>query len=341
VHRFENLKTLYIDMVSIPEFPVQTALSLLLLPKLEDLTLGSWGACTIPVPGHVAIGSKGLVIGGQPWIWPIRSSPITRLSLIRSAVSEDMLTKFIGACKTLKHFECTQPRTFRLRDEWFGGLVPAFLVHTESLEELSIGFVMEDQDLESYGYALLGSLSEIRTLKSLRAPLHLLCSTVPTETFGDRLPPNLEHLRFELPKNADAALTLHLPNLHRKILEGRLPSLQSIEVHWPYSFDCEGEFPGLESSGLELLNMLLEVMAESLPRHVSVDVMLNMRDDYREWAVVFFLPKMKTCAVMSHYVQVHYFDIHMYCPVSRPTPCLSPATNNPRHVPGSRSSPRP
>jgi hypothetical protein len=131
-----------------------------------------------------------------------------------------------------------------------GASSPALLVHIESLEELSIGFVMEDQDLESYGYALLGSLSEFPTLKSLRAPLHLLCSTVPTETFGDRLPPNLEHLRFELPKNADSALDLHLPNLHRKILEGRLPSLQSIEVYWPSSFDCGGESPELESSGL-------------------------------------------------------------------------------------------
>jgi hypothetical protein len=58
--------------------------------------------------------------------------------------------------------------------------------------------------------------------------------------------------------------------------------------------------------------MLLEVMAESLPRHVSVDVMLNMRDDYRKWAVVFFLPKLTralSCRTM------HYLDIHMYCPL--------------------------
>jgi hypothetical protein len=32
------------DLVSIPNFPAKFALSLLLLPNLEHLTLGSWGS---------------------------------------------------------------------------------------------------------------------------------------------------------------------------------------------------------------------------------------------------------------------------------------------------------
>jgi hypothetical protein len=80
VHRLGNLKSLYIDLVSMPEFTVKFALPLLLLPKLKDLTLGSWDS-SVGGDNNGEADSEGLAIDGQPWVWPIRSSPITRLSL--------------------------------------------------------------------------------------------------------------------------------------------------------------------------------------------------------------------------------------------------------------------
>jgi hypothetical protein len=147
-----------------------------------------------------------------------------------------MVTKDIGACKTLKRFECTQPRP--LADEmWFGGLISAFFEHTESLEKLSIGADMEDHDRKPYGYVHLDSLSDFISLKSLGAPFNLISTCPRTKLFGHRLPLNLERLRFEVPTRAGMEMKLHLLTLIRRIAEGQFLRLQSMEIDWAYAHD--------------------------------------------------------------------------------------------------------
>ncbi|CAN9219756.1 unnamed protein product [Alternaria alternata] len=65
----------------------------------DDLTLGSWG-CRPNTPGAMPpflTDENDSIVYNVPWRWPIPSSPISKLSLIRPYVSENMVKKLYNS----------------------------------------------------------------------------------------------------------------------------------------------------------------------------------------------------------------------------------------------------
>jgi hypothetical protein len=108
IHRFEKIRVLHIDLYRSGAYqsPVSCALPLLLLPSLVDLTLGGWGT-DVRLPGRLALIPDDVDSDflGKRWTWPVRSSSITKLSLLRPNVNSTMVAKMLLACRALSRFE--------------------------------------------------------------------------------------------------------------------------------------------------------------------------------------------------------------------------------------------
>jgi hypothetical protein len=281
-HHFENLKTLYIDLISTPEMFTRYALPLLLLPRLEELTLGSWGATINTTTDLYEIlfdyDDDDSAVFGCPWVWPVRSSSITKLSLLRPCVSEKMVEKMILACKALKSFECIHPTRSNWNDEWFGHLVPALEHHSESLEDLSTTCTMHRSGLKFTGMAQLDPLCGLTNLKSSRISLHLVSDPdrwQNAQFLPAFFPPSLTSLHIHFPREPDARACQHLLDILTGYKEGHIPSLQEVRITWVYFQDEGDKYDVLE----ERLRSLLGIKEQFEILSVKFDIFFTIRDD--------------------------------------------------------------
>jgi hypothetical protein len=285
IHHFENLKTLYLDFISAPETSPQDSLPLLLLPNLAELTLGSWGgksslAADVEQPAFNYQDNDSFVFG-HLWVWPVRSSPINKLSLFKPFVSENMVKKMILACKALKQFECIHPIFSRYGDKWFGGLVPALNNHLESLEDLSLLCRMYGPSLEDTGMARLEPLRRLVNLKSARISLYLVSdegNRLNPQFVPDFFPPSLESLRIHYPRKPDVEADAKLLDILTGVKEGYLPSLRDVYITWVY-FQPQKEQYDL----LERLRSLLEIKKQYETSGIQFDILFSIKDDKSKW----------------------------------------------------------
>jgi hypothetical protein len=177
--RFENLKILHIDLhKDRVEWPASNALAFLLLPSLTHLTLGGWG-----VTGPVAKSrlweetpdNDDSACMGKPWIWPVRSSCVTRLSLLRPFVSGTMIAKMLHACRSISRFEVVQGERQIKGGIWYRTVETALLKHVDTLSELSLGGVFDSNGHRRSDTPSTFSVGPRLThIKPLRSPLYTL-----------------------------------------------------------------------------------------------------------------------------------------------------------------------
>jgi len=288
-HHFDNLKTLYIDFTSSPETHVQYALPLLLLPNLDELTLVAWGG-NYNIPVH----DDGLdfdydefydqSIFDREWSWPYLSSPITKLSLFKPIVSEEMVNHMITSCKALERFECFHPAPCDGLEQWFGGLIPALNNHIESLQNLSLLCRQHFPSLEDTGMAQLDSIHEFTKLNSVRVSLYLVSD--PGETLNARslpafLPPNITSLHIHYPREPNDQADQQLLDVLTAHKDGTLASLKDVYITWVYYQRGEEEFDLLER-----LQSLVQIKAQYETSSITFDIMLKIRDDKGKWPLV-------------------------------------------------------
>jgi hypothetical protein len=251
IHRFEKLRILHIDLYRSEAYQtaVNHALPLLLLPSLVDLTLGGWGT-DVRAPGRSTwiTDDDDSQFSGHPWTWPIRTSSITRLSLIRPNITSTMVAKMLLACRALTRFELV-PRSMFRRDvdpRWYEIIGTALLQHVNTLTELSIGDINDSRYRIASGLGSLRIGSQMTSLTSLRSPLYTLLdidiSIARSEwkrnlMLSDALPHGLVHLWLELPRHLDEDVEPYFTGLQKACAEGNFPNLKSVYLHWRGAFD--------------------------------------------------------------------------------------------------------
>ena len=290
-HHFDNLKTLYIDFSDQPIISARYAFPLLLLPNLDELTLVALGGYYDIPEGETEVGfdgyetDDGLTIFDRPWLWPLRSSSITKLSLFKPVFSENAVKKMILACKALERFECFHPLRSSTNDQWFGALVPALNNHIESLQNLSL-LCREPYwpSLENTGMAQLDHLHEFTHLNSVRVSLNLVSD--PGETLNARnlpafLPPSITSLHIHYPREPNDEADQQLLDVLTAHKDGILPSLKDVYITWVY-YQREWE----EYDLLERLRSLVQIKEQYETSSITFDIMLTIRDDKGKWPLV-------------------------------------------------------
>ena len=278
-HNFQNLKTLYIDFHSTPVMSTASVLPLLLLPSLDDLTLGSWG-CRPNTPGAMPpflTDENDSIVYNVPWRWPIPSSPISKLSLIRPYVSENMVKKVIRACKALQQFECTLPTPHRPGDRWFGSIVSALNDHSESLEDLSVACrVVYGASPAKYRLAQLEPLSNLTNLKSIRVPLYLVSDPDRSErSVLQFFPQSIEHVHIEWLRALNVRADKQLPGILAMRKAGYFTSLRHVYVTWVHFREHGDE----EYDLLENLRLLLHIREQYESSSIKFDILFVLEDD--------------------------------------------------------------
>lgn len=197
--QFHSLRVLRLDLRFWDHFPINSIYQILLLPQLKDLTLGRWGAvyerdrgASRPDPDH-----QDSHVLDQPWIWPVRSSPIERLSLLSSRAPAYIIANLVTACKALKRFECGSPARFTGAEFRYNQVSAAVAAHYGSLEELAIG-TKEYHPPEDYGE--FKYCENLKFLKVLRIPYRVLMKHNHASGLLQRLPPDLEFLILDFPR---------------------------------------------------------------------------------------------------------------------------------------------
>ncbi|KAI4687757.1 uncharacterized protein J4E88_003348 [Alternaria novae-zelandiae] len=294
-HRFDNLKILYFDFSNSPEMSARCALPLLLLPSLDELTLVALGGW-FQIPENEFEGEwegeseheaadDDLTIFGRPWLWPVRSSPITKLSLFKPVFSEIAVKKMILACKALERFECSHPLRSSTKDQWFGALVPALNDHIESLQNLSLLCRPPRwPSLENTRMAQLDPLHEFTNLNSVRVSLNLVSD--PGETLSARnlpafLPPSITSLHVHYPREPNDEADQQLLDVLTAYKDGVLPSLKDVYITWVYYQRRKEEFDLLER-----LQSLVQIKEQYETSSITFDIMLTIRDDKGKWPLV-------------------------------------------------------
>ncbi|KAH6861178.1 hypothetical protein BKA58DRAFT_48241 [Alternaria rosae] len=245
---FERLKVLHLDVYqSGVGWPVRNALPLFLLPSLTDLTIGNCGETDLGRPWSFGPDTNDSAFMGEPWMWPDRTSSITKLSLLSPHFSGSIVAKMLLACKVLTEFEVVSPyQRPPCDDEFYEDVGVALLAHVETLVRLSLGdqMALVGRTLfQNPGTFRMGSL--LSSLTFLRANPYILLgyshprawSIETSPMLKDALPDSLEHLWLDEPCKP---WTLHtwpyFEGLFRAIRSGQLPQLKSIHIHWYQAF---------------------------------------------------------------------------------------------------------
>ena len=243
VPRFQRLTVLHVDVSrSGVQWQVSDALPFLLLPSLTDLTLGGWGvaAPSSPSSSEELPNNYDSTFAGESWIWPVRSSPITRLSLIRPFVSGTVISKMIHACKALSEFEIVHPNYVqldRLPDPRQEELVyAALLEHVYTLMNLSIGYLHYRSHREIRRRGLCVG-PQMHGLKSLQIPLLVLTGVGDVKTIEDSsvltvaLPGSIEHLWIDLSESLSPDIEACFTCLQRREILKSEEHLSSIGIN--------------------------------------------------------------------------------------------------------------
>ena len=288
-HRFDNLKILYFDFSNSPDMPTRYAFPLLLLPNLDELTLVALGGCPNSPDNEFEVdfdydADDGLTIFGRPWLWPVRSSPITKLSLFKPVISENAVKNMITSCKALGRFECFHPLRSSMLDQWFGGLIPALNNHIESLQNLSLLCRQREPSLKYTGMAQLDPLHEFTNLNSVRVSLYMVSD--PGETLSVRslpafLPPSITSLHIHYPREPNDEADQQLLDVLIAHKDGILLSLKDVYITWVY-YQHEWE----EYDLLERLQSLVQIKKQYETSSITFDIMLTIRDDKGKWPLV-------------------------------------------------------
>lgn len=104
VHTFDNLRTIHVDSGIETSFTIADACSLLLLPRLNRLSLVGWGA--LYEDQEYICDQDSSTFYGKPWVWPVRSSNVTEVSFEFPFADVRRMCRMIRACKGLVKFEC-------------------------------------------------------------------------------------------------------------------------------------------------------------------------------------------------------------------------------------------
>jgi hypothetical protein len=257
---FEKLKVLHLDVYqSGLEWSVSQVLPFFRLPNLVDLTLGNCGSvsfdmdwdewrdgqCLRPDPFHRRIwpDKNDAAFMGEPWIWPLRTSSITRLSLLSPRFSGSIIANMLLACRAITEFEVLLPYKHAPFDSTFyEDVSTALLGHTDTLAKLSLG----DQLATirrclpcSPGLFRIGSL--LTSLKFLRInPFTILgddsmrrYTTDTSPALSDALPDTIEHLWLDLACSPFLInFNTYIKDLFEARRNGRFSHLKSIHVYW-------------------------------------------------------------------------------------------------------------
>ena len=245
---FERLRLLHLDIhQSGLEWPVRNALPFFLLPNLIELTLGNCGETNHESRWSVGPDVNDSTFMGQPWTWPVRGSPITRLTLLSPRFSGSIVAKMILACRAVTEFEVVLPYHDQPRDsEFFEHVEVALVEHADTLIKLSFGDLLAavDRSLPNrLGVFRMGT--RLTSLTFLRATPHTLLgydngckfSLQPVPFLSDALPTTIEHLWFDLPcRPWNMSLDPYFAGLYQAHQNGKFPRLKSIYIHWHQKF---------------------------------------------------------------------------------------------------------
>ncbi|OWY49010.1 hypothetical protein AALT_g9421 [Alternaria alternata] len=217
------------------------------------------------------------IVYNVPWRWPIPSSPISKLSLIRPYVSENMVKKVIRACKALQQFECTLPTPHRPGDRWFGSIVSALNDHSESLEDLSVACrVVYGASPAKYRLAQLEPLSNLTNLKSIRVPLYLVSDPDRSErSVLQFFPQSIEHVHIEWLRALNVRADKQLPGILAMRKAGYFTSLRHVYVTWVHFREHGDE----EYDLLENLRLLLHIREQYESSSIKFDILFVLEDD--------------------------------------------------------------
>lgn len=249
VHSFDKLRYLHVE----PEpgfmlkFPVTFAYPLLLLPKLETLILGEWGA--IYENNQYSLDTNETTVFGRPWTWPNRESPVTELSIRDPHTTVTTVCNMIRACKNLVKYEGTNVEPIRVagrpREWWYDHISSALHEHRTTLCEISIWEEFSPIVLP-FVYGSLHSLQHMTCLARLRVPWQILLGYDGNATLPGRLPQSIQELTIELFHESEHDLEVALIDLHMQCAEGRFPALKQVHLIWRllsapmyFAFDVE------------------------------------------------------------------------------------------------------
>jgi hypothetical protein len=234
VHNFDKLRYLHFEPSFTLAFPVTHAFPLVLLPRLNHLALGAWGAVTRNL-GYV-IDPNDSVVFGRSWTWPLRTSRISELSLWNLFTTPQIVCRMIQACQSLTRFVCIaiDPISVAGRHDlwWYNHIALALQDHRNTLREIEIG---EDFSPISFPHTSgrLHSLQNMASLARLRVPWQILLGHDDSVTFAAALPRSIEELTielFDIPHGID--LEAALAKLHEDCNSGSLPVLKRVHLLW-------------------------------------------------------------------------------------------------------------
>jgi hypothetical protein len=287
---FERLKVLHLDIYhSDLEWPVRDTLPFFLLPNLTDLTIGNCGESDRGQPWSVGPDSNDSASMGEPWKWPVRTSSITRLSLLSPRFSGSIVARMLLACRAITEFEVVSPQEHQPYDtEFYEDVGMALVEHADTLVSLSLGHALAQVD-GSTGHVLDQLLGVFRvgnrlsSLTFLRInPLLLLGCNVPrkwtintSSDLADALPSTLEHLWLDEPRRPwHLGLSAYLRGVYDAVRSGRLTQLKSIHVHW---HQC---FPHNWDTVLSHVRGLMYLREDSLWAAPTIDFDVTVRIAY-------------------------------------------------------------
>jgi hypothetical protein len=200
------------------------AFPLTLLPNLEVLVIGGWAR---PHQLHPHKLDDRLVFG-KPWTWPIRTSPISDLSLCYTDL-EVPVCDMIRACKQLVTFRCIVGG--QNTGDWYKRVASALQEHRSTLQEINIGEgydnVSEDAQSERFH-----SLELLPCLIQLRIPWRILLGRSAHAVLSEMLPSSLEELIIELHHLPEQDIEATFIGLHKYCITGRLAALKHIHLLW-------------------------------------------------------------------------------------------------------------
>ncbi|CAI9634088.1 unnamed protein product [Alternaria burnsii] len=266
---FEKLKVLHLDVYqSGLEWSVSHVLPFFRLPNLVDLTLGNCGSVSFNIDynnrnmdiddyqyqfeavyheygvhRNMMPDKNDTAFIGEPWVWPLRTSSITRLSLLSPRVSGSIIANMLLACKAITEFEVVMPYKHAPFDiTFYEDVGTALLGHSDTLVKLSLGdqlAIIKRHHRCSPGEFRIGSL--LTSLKSLRINPYTILgydsvrwyTTDTSLVLSDALPDTIEHLWLDL---ACSPFGKPFDPYIRGLLEarrnGRFLHLKSIHVYW-------------------------------------------------------------------------------------------------------------
>ncbi|CAN9151095.1 unnamed protein product [Alternaria alternata] len=266
---FEKLKVLHLDVYqSGLEWSVSHVLPFFRLPNLVDLTLGNCGSVNfdidyndrtmnhddyyyqfvaafheIGVHKDIEPDKNDAAFMGEPWRWPLRTSSITRLSLLCPRFSGSIIANMLLACRAITEFELVMPYKHAPSDiTFYEDVGTALLGHSDTLAKLSLGDQLANSKrsrLCSPGVFRIGSL--LTSLKFLRVNPCTILGYNDVRSFTrdtssvlfDAFPDTIEHLWLDL---SCSPFRIYLDPSFRGLFEarrnGRFPHLRSIHVYW-------------------------------------------------------------------------------------------------------------